>query len=228
MSQISKNAIIHDGVKIGKNVTIRDFSVIYPGVIIGDNVEIMEGSIIGRLPKGAKAVARKPLEEYKTVEIGNDCVISTHSIIYTDVLIGEGTLIGDGASIREQCKIGCNCIISRYVTINYNTSIGNRTKIMDNTHITGNMIIGDDVFISIQVSTTNDNNIGRKGYDDSGIKGPTISNNVSIGAGANILPRILIGEGSIVAAGSIVTKDVKPNCLVMGIPAKFVKHLDLG
>lgn len=206
MNNISKTAIIKDNVKIGNNVTIKDFVVIYPGTIIEDNVEIMEGAIIGRLPKGTNAIARKTIEEYKTVIIGEGSVISPHAVIYTDVEIGKGTLIGDGASIREQCRIGDQCIISRCVTVNYNTKIGNKTKIMDNTHITGNMIIGNNVFISVLVSTTNDNNIGAKGYNEDFVKGPIIEDNVLVGASASLLPGITIGKNSIVGAGSVVTK----------------------
>lgn len=225
MSNISSKATIHHRVKIGKNVIIKDFVVIYPNVEIGDNVEVMEGAVIGRLPKGAGATSRKITSEFLPVIIGKNSVISCNAIIYTDVMIGEGTLIADGASVREQCRIGNNCIISRSVTINYNTKIGNRTKIMDNTHITGNMSIGDDVFISVLVATTNDNNIGTKGYDEEKIKGPTILNNVLIGAGANLLPGIVIGEHSIVGAGSVVTKSVPEYKVVMGIPAKIVKDI---
>jgi len=227
MNNISKTAIIRDGVKIGNNVTIRDFVILYPGTVIGDNVDIMEGAIIGRIPKGAKATSRKTIEEYKNVFIGDFSVISPHVVIYTDVKIGQGTLIGDGASIREQCEIGDYCIVSRMVTVNYNTKIGNHTKIMDNTHITGNMIIGNNVFVSVLVATTNDNNIGAKGYDESLIKGPTIEDNVMIGAGANLLPGIRIGKGSIVGASALVTKDVIRYTVVMGIPAKFVRNLEI-
>jgi len=225
MNQIAKTAVIHDQVIIGENVIIKDFAVIYPGVVIGNNVEIMEGAIIGRLPRGAKAVARKPTEHYGKVIISDYCVISPYAIVYTDVFIGEGTLLGDGASVREQCRIGSKCIISRYVTVNYNTKIGNNTKIMDNTHITGNMIIGDGVFISTLVATTNDNNIGAKGYNEELIKGPTIENNVLVGATASLLPNVLIGEGSIIASGAVVTKDVPKKTMVMGIPARVVKTL---
>lgn len=52
------------------------------------------------------------------------------------------------------------------------------------------MIIGNNVFISVLVSTTNDNNIGAKGYDESFVKGPIIEDNVLIGAGANILQEL--------------------------------------
>jgi len=225
MAHIAKTAVIHDNVTIGENVVIKDFVVIYPGVRIGDNVEIMEGAVVGRIPKGAKAIARKVMDEYKEVLIGKGSVISPHVVIYTDVKIGKGTLIGDGASIREQCVIGDECIISRFVSVNYNTRIGNNTKIMDNTHITGNMSIGNNVFISVLVATTNDNNIGSKGYDDSRVYGATIEDSVLIGAAANILPGVKIGKGSIVGASALITKDVPPGKVVMGVPGKVIKDI---
>ncbi|MGD9568061.1 MAG: acyltransferase [Sedimentibacter sp.] len=225
MAQIANTAVIYDGVKIGQNVIIKDFVVIYPGVEINDNVEIMEGAVIGRIPKGAKATSRKTIDEFKKVVIGDGSVISPHVVIYTDVCIGKGTLIGDGATIREQCTIGDQCIISRLVSVNYNTKIGNKTKVMDNTHITGNMVIGNNVFISVLVATTNDNNIGSKAYDDSYIKGATIEDDVSIGAAANILPGVNIGKGSIIGASALVSKDVPPYKVVMGIPGRIVKDV---
>jgi len=213
-------------VSIGADVVIHDFVTIYPSVTIEDSVEIFEGAVIGRPPKGTKATQRKVSPDFKPTKIGKYSVISPHSVIYTDVKIGESTLVGDGASIREGCRIGKNCVISRNVTVNYNTIIGDSTKIMDNTHITGNMRIGSNVFISLLVSTSNDNNLGTKGYDESRIKGPIIEDNVGVGAGANILPGVRIGAGSIVAAGAIVTKDVPPKKLIMGTPARIVKDLE--
>ena len=112
------------------------------------------------------------------------------------------------------------------VTVNYNTKVGNKTKIMSHTNITGNMIIGNNVFISVLVSTTNDNNIGSKGYNESFVKGPIIEDNVLIGAGANILPGIKIGRNSIIGAGSVVTKDVEPFSFVIGVPGRVLRKLD--
>jgi len=225
MKRISSTAIIKENVRIGDNVIIKDFVVIYPGVILEDDVEIMEGAVIGRIPKGTSANARKPLEQFKEVVIGKGSVISPHVVIYTNVFIGKETLIGDNASIREGCVIGDNCIISRCVTVNYNTIIGNKTKIMDNTHITGNMKIGDNVFISVLVSTTNDNNMGSRGYKEELVKGPIIENNVLIGASASILPNTLIGENCIIASGTIVTKNIEKNSLVMGMPGRIVRKI---
>ena len=96
---------------------------------------------------------------------------------------------------------------------------------MDNTHITGNMTIGNHVFISVLVATTNDNAMGRDGYSEEHVKGPVIHDNVTVGAAANILPNVEIGENSIVGAGSVVTKDVPASKVVMGVPAKVVRDV---
>jgi acetyltransferase-like isoleucine patch superfamily enzyme len=212
-------------VYIGNNVVIHAHVVIESGVTIEDGVEIFPGTYIGKRPKGAGATVRN-IEYDEKVIIKENCSIGPNAVIYYDVSIGKNTLIGDGASIREKVSIGDFCIIGRGTTIHYNTVIGNRTKIMDLTHITGNCNIGDDVFISVCVATTNDNSIGKLGYDKDRVIGPKISNGACIGAGANILPGVSIGEGAIIAASSVVTKNVPPYMLVAGFPARPVRKLE--
>jgi acetyltransferase-like isoleucine patch superfamily enzyme len=222
-ASIREFAVVREGVKLGRNVTVHPFVVIEPGVVIGDNVEIFPGTYIGKVPKGA-ALARQP--EYRPqVTIGANCSLGPHAVIYYDVAIGENTLIGDGASVREQCRIGSNCILSRYVTVNYATTIGNNTKIMDSTHITGKCLIGDNVFISLCVGSTNDNAIGRLGYQEDRVRGPVIENGAAVGAGAMLMPAIVIHEGAVVGAGSVVTKDVPARSVVMGSPATVRRYL---
>jgi acetyltransferase-like isoleucine patch superfamily enzyme len=228
---IGTNVVIHEfvvirkGVHLGNNIVIHPFVVIESGVVIEDGVEIFPGAYLGKEPKGAGALARTP-EFERTIHVGQNTSIGPHCIIFYDVTIGQNTLLGDGASIREKCKIGSFCIISRYVTVNYNTTIGDRTKIMDMTHITGNSQIGDDVFISVLVGTVNDNAIGKLGYDQKRVQGPQIKNGVAVGAGATILPNILIGEKAIIGAGSVVTKNVETQHMVIGMPARFVKKVE--
>jgi acetyltransferase-like isoleucine patch superfamily enzyme len=224
--QISSSAKFLGNVTIGKNVIIHDFVTIYPEVIIKDNTEIFEGAVIGKPPKSTISFSRKISSKKIVTIIGEGCIISPNAIIYNDVEIGNQNLIGDNASIREQCIIGNDCIIGRNVTLNYNVLVGDSTKILDGSVITGNMIIGNNVFISASVTTANDNNMGKKGYDDDIIKGPIIEDNVAIGVGAIILPSIRIGEGSIVGAGAVVTKDVPNKRLIMGVPAKIIRKLD--
>jgi len=86
-------------------------------------------------------------------------------------------------------------------------------------------VIGDDVFISVLVSTANDNEMVARRYDADKIVGPRIGNRVSVAEGVCILPGVRIGEGAIIGAGAVVTKDVDPYSLVMGVPAKFVREV---
>ncbi|WP_081686724.1 N-acetyltransferase [Chitinilyticum litopenaei] len=221
---IGANAVIESGVEIGSNTVIHPNVVIYTGVRIGSGCEVFPGAFIGKEPKGAGAVARVPVFE-RVIEIGDGCSIGPNAVIFYDVKIGRNTLLGDGASIREKCVVGDGCIISRYVTVNYNTVIGDRTKIMDSTHITGNAIIGDDVFISLMVGTTNDN-VVRGGYSDDRIVGPIIEKGAVVGVGASLLPAVRIGAGATVGAGSVVTKDVPPHCVVIGSPARVIRKVE--
>lgn len=223
---ISKTAIIHEGAVVSDHAVINDYVVIYPNVIIEDGVEVMDHAVIGRLPKSASTSKRKVQKEYKKTVIGENSVISSGAVIYTDVIIGEGTLVGDNASVREGCRIGNGCIIARNVSVNYNTTVGDATKIMDNAHITGNMVIEDHVFISVLVATTNDNLIGKGEYSDEREKGPHIKRGATIGAAANLLPGIMIGENALVGAGSVVTKDVPDKKVVMGVPAKIIRDVE--
>jgi acetyltransferase-like isoleucine patch superfamily enzyme len=220
---IMENVIIRNGVIIGNKVIIHPNVIIERGCQICDGTEIFPGTYIGKIPKGAGATAR-PTTFNETIVIGENCAIGPNAVIYYDVEIGNNTLIGDGASLREKVKVGNYCIISRYVTINYNSSIGNNTKIMDLAHITGNCFVGNNVFISIHVSTVNDNVVVNREYKEEKITGPTFQDNCTIGAGAIILPGVTISKGSMVGAGSVVTKNVEENVLVMGIPAKKIRN----
>lgn len=219
-------AVVRKEVSIGNNVVIHPHVVIENGVTIGNNVEIFPGTYIGKVPKGAGALARIP--EFETfVEIGADCSIGPNAIIFYDVRVGNNTLIGDGASIRERSRIGSFDIIGRYVTVNYNTVINDRVKVMDHSWLAGNMKIGKGVFISGCVATANDNAIGRLGFDEDRIVGPYIEDGAAIGLGALLLPGTHIGKSAIVGAGAVVTKDVPPYAVVMGVPAKVVRYFEL-
>lgn len=221
---IMENVIVRSDVIIGDNVIIHPNVIIEDGAHIGNNTEIFSGTLIGKEPKGSGALTR-PINYVKIIIIGENCSVGPNAVIYCDVQIGNNTLIGDGASIREKVRIGNQCLIGRYVTINYNSVIGNQTKIMDLTHITGNCNIGKNVFISIHVSTVNDNVVVNRTYSEDDIIGPTIADNSTIGANAIILPKVRIGVSSMVAAGSIVTKDVRDHILVLGAPAKEIRTL---
>jgi acetyltransferase-like isoleucine patch superfamily enzyme len=221
---IKEYSIIRRNVVIEDDVIIHPFVVIEEGVCLGRGVEVFPGSYIGKAPKGVGATAR-PINFEPRVSIGNNCAIGPNAVVYYDVAIGQNTLVGDGASVREGCRIGSRSIIGRYVTLNYATTIGDDAKIMDHCWLAGNMSVGNGVFISGGVLTTNDNEMGLKGYEEKRIIGPQIHDGVRIGAGAIILPNVVVGEQSLVGAGAIVTKNIPPYDVMMGVPARFVRKV---
>ena len=219
-----------EGFVQGKNCKVYEGAVLFANVILGDNVTIFPGAVIGRPPLFTGATTRRvETTSLPPVRIADNCIVGANAVIYADVEIKNSTMICDTACIREGCRIGSFCVIAMGVTINYNTKIGDRVKVMDNTHLTGNMVIENDVFIGMLVTTANDNLMGRKPPtvegDWSG-KGPVVRRFATVGQGACILPGVEIGENAIVGANSVVTKNVEPRSLVMGIPARFKRYLN--
>jgi UDP-3-O-[3-hydroxymyristoyl] glucosamine N-acyltransferase len=216
---VMSGAFVDSKVRLGSQSTVGQNVVLHGAVIVGRDVEIHAGAVIGRVPKLTSAVSR-PIEFEPECKIGDGSQIGANAVVYMGVTIGTGCLLGDSASIREKCTIGHNCIISRCVTFNYEVELGDRVRIMDLSHITGKTIIEDDVFISTLVATTNDNSIGRDGFREEEIRGPRFRRKAMVGAGANILPGVEIGEDSVVAAGTVVTRDVPAGATVKGVPGR--------
>lgn len=139
----------------------------------------------------------------KTVQFGENVAIWNYVIIGDNTKIGEGTRIGSFCDIGKDVSIGKNCNIQAHVTV----SNGCR--------------IGDNVFIAPNSSLLND-----KFPVSKHLTPPVIKSNVIIGGGAVILPKVTIGENSVVAAGSVVTKDVPDRTVVKGIPAKVAMTIE--
>ncbi|MBN8575879.1 MAG: sugar O-acetyltransferase [Cytophagales bacterium] len=124
---------------------------------------------------------------------------------------------------------------STTVFVPFHTNFGKHIKLGKNVFINhacsfldlGGITIEDDVLIGPRVNLTTENHpvdpTKRKFLD---LKGIVIKRNAWIGAGATILPGVTVGENSIVAAGAVVNKDVPPNTIVGGIPAKVIKMID--
>ena len=105
------------------------------------------------------------------------------------------------------------------MVIDGNTKIGNNVSIQSNVYIPTNTIIEDNIFIGPCAVLTNDKYPIRKKYD---LKGPILRHGASVGANSTLLPGIEVGEGAMIAAGAIVTKDIPPWKLAIGVPAKIV------
>ena len=150
--------------------------------------------------------------------IGENAVIRSGTILYCDVTIGNHFQSGHNVMIREKTQIGNRVGIGTSVVIEGNTIIGDDVSLQSMVYIPTDTVIGNKVFIGPNTVLTNDRypptRIG-------GLKGPQIRNGAAIGANATLLPGVCIGEGALIAAGAIVTRDVPAYKLAIGAPAKI-------
>jgi UDP-2-acetamido-3-amino-2,3-dideoxy-glucuronate N-acetyltransferase len=214
---IEKNVEIGNDVTIGHNVVIKEGSKIGNSVVIGDN------TVIGKQPLRSKRSVFKTEKVYLPASIGNGCLIGAHAVVYTGTEIANNVLIADSAQVREDVKVGEYTIIGRCCTVENLTTIGRKCKLETNCYITAYSVLEDFCFIAPGVVTTNDNYLGRTEERFKHFKGVTVRKGGRIGGGAVILPGLEIGADAIVAAGSVVTRNVPAKQIFAGIPAKYFK-----
>lgn len=142
-----------------------------------------------------------------------------------NALIGAGTKVWINVQIRENTEIGENCIISKDVYIDHAVHIGARCKIQNSVSVYHGVEIGSDVFVGPNVAFTNDK-VPRAFNAEWKITPTRIADGASLGANSTILCGVTVGEYAMVAAGSVVTRDVPPYTLVMGNPARPVAKID--
>ena len=129
--------------------------------------------------------------------------------------IGKNVKIWHFAYVGDNTEIGDNVKIGSLTHVDYDVKIGNNTMIEGLVYIPPLSRIGNNVFLGPSVSLTNDP------YPPSEkLIGVTIKDNVIIGSRSVIKAGVTIGENSVIAMGAVVTKDVPPNTVVGGIPAK--------
>jgi len=139
--------------------------------------------------------------------------------------IGKGTNIWQFCVILERASIGCECNINAHVFIENDVFIGDRVTIKAGVQLWDGLRLEDDVFIGPNVTFTNDQNPRSKQYPDKFLQ-IFVKQFASVGAGATILPGIIIGRYSLVGAGAVVTRNVPNRALVVGNPAKIVAWLN--
>jgi acetyltransferase-like isoleucine patch superfamily enzyme len=152
--------------------------------------------------------------------------------VSTNVSIGQGTSVWNNAQIREDASIGEECIIGTGVYIDFGVQIGDHVKIQNGAFVYHGVAIESGVFIGPGVIFTNDkkpraiNPDGSLKSNDDWEVGPIrVCYGASVGAGSVILPNVTIGQFALVGAGSVVTRDVAQQALVVGNPARQIGYV---
>ena len=223
-SDLGHNLLLGENVSIGSGVTFGANVVVYDDTVIGDGCFIQDNVILGKVPSRSPTSTAKR-GELPALSLGAGSVVCTGAILYRGVTLGERCIIGDLASVRERCALGERVGVGRGTCVENDTRIGAFSKIQSNAYITAYMEIEDHVFVAPTVQTTNDNFMGRTEKRHALEKGATIRRGARVGGGALLLPGVEIGEEAFVAAGAVVTRNVPPGKLAMGVPANVVRDV---
>lgn len=175
---------------------------------MGEDLKKEPGVIIG-YPTGRKIADR-------SVTIGPGATIRSNSVVYEGVKIGKGLQTGHNVVIREENVIGDETCIWSNSVIDYGCKVGSHVRIHTNVYICQYSTIEDDAFIAPGVSFAND----PFPVQNKVLVGPTVKKGARIGLNVTLLPGVVVGENSVIGAGSVVTKNVPPNRVWFGNPAK--------
>ena len=184
--------------------------------ILGVNCQIQDNVILGERSTRVKT--------FKKLKIGDNALVRSFSIIFSNTIIGNNFTSGFRSLIRENNNMGDNVSIGSNTELGHGNLIGSNVRIhsscfLEHTIIKNNVIIGPHVVF------TNDLHPSCPKYEECELWG-TVEENVSIGANSTILPGIKIGKNSLIGAGTVVTKDVPKNSVVVGNPGKVIKKID--
>ncbi|HYV05576.1 MAG TPA: bifunctional UDP-N-acetylglucosamine diphosphorylase/glucosamine-1-phosphate N-acetyltransferase GlmU [Blastocatellia bacterium] len=181
---------------IQTDVEIGPDSVIHPQVIIEGTSRIGTGCTI------------QSWTRLSNVEVGDEVTIRNSTVI-EDSIIGNGAVIGPFARLRMKTEIGEKAAIGNFVEVK-KSKIGRGTKASHLTYL-GDATLGERVNIGAGTVTCN--------YDGQRKHETIIEDDVKIGSDTMLVAPVRVGRGSVTGAGSVVTKDVPPDSLAVGVPA---------
>jgi len=197
---------------------LKDGVIIYDNVFIGSNADISPYVILGKKP------LREKTHKLKLI-VGNNATIRSFTTIYLGSEIGNNFSTGQNVSIREENIIGNNVSIGTGSTVEFGNSIDDGTRVHSSCFLEM-VTIGKNVFVGPNVIFTDDPHPMKCPYYKECRGGVVLEDFVKIGANCTILPGVKIGKNSLIGAGSVVIKNVPPDVVYAGSPAKFRKKIE--
>ena len=190
---------------------------IYKNVTLGEGTVVEDFSLVGVAPRGAQ-------DGELPTTIGERAVIRSHTVIYAGNVIGRNFQTGNKVNIRESNRIGDNVSIGTLSVVEHHVDIGNNVRIHTQVFIPEFSVLEDGCWVGPNVVLTNAKYPLSPGVKDS-LAGPVVRRNAKIGANATLLPGVVIGEGALVGAGAVVVRDVPAGAVVVGNPARVIRHV---
>jgi UDP-2-acetamido-3-amino-2,3-dideoxy-glucuronate N-acetyltransferase len=213
---LGENVSIGDGVVFGAHV------VVHGGTVLGDGCVIEDHAVLGKRPRLARSSATRGT--VGVLELAPRVTVCSGAVVFAGASVGADAILGDQSFVRERSSIGASTVIGRGSVVDNDVIVGARAKVQTGVYLTAFTLVEDDVFVGPGAVTTNDDTMSRHGADTP-LRGATLRRACRIGGGAVLTPGVEIGEEAYVAAGAVVTRDVPPRTVVMGVPARVVREV---
>lgn len=179
---------------------------------------------------GPDVVVLRAAELAAGVCLGAGCIIHRTTRLAPHVRVGAGTCIYHSCEILEDVLIGAGCLIGACSFLGAGCQIGDGTRLHQSVGLPAGTVVGQQCYLGVHVVCTDVRYVdladpGREVHTP-----PVIHDRAMIGCNSVLLPGVVIGEGAMVGAGAVVTKDVKPYTTVAGNPARrlFVPQRSFG
>jgi UDP-2-acetamido-3-amino-2,3-dideoxy-glucuronate N-acetyltransferase len=214
--------VLGKDVRIGENVTFGAHVVVHDGTIIGDGCLIEDHVVLGKRPRLARGSSAKG--EVGALTLGERVTVCSGAVVFAGASVAAEAILGDQSYVRERTRIGHGSVIGRGSVVDNDVVVGARVKVQTSVYLTAFTLVEDDVFVGPGATTTNDDTMARHG-PDMPLRGATLRRACRVGGGAVLTPGLEIGQEAFVAAGAVVTRDVPPRAVVMGVPARVVREV---
>jgi len=240
-TRIETHSVIYAGTRVGHRFKCGHGVVLGNDVIVGDDSSIGSNSIVQHCRLGNNVMVGEmvslgilPSKKYdyrgvsKNIEriviIGDNSVVRSHSSIYAQTKFGTNLNCGHGVRIRECTIVGKNTSIGTNTQIEGFCTIGDNVLLHTNVHIGQFSELEDGVYVAPGTVLTNTPHPLCPAAKQC-LQGCILKKGAKVSTNVTVAPRVVIGENALVGAGAVVTGDVPPNALVVGIPARQIKDV---
>ncbi|HVR05566.1 MAG TPA: DapH/DapD/GlmU-related protein [Solirubrobacteraceae bacterium] len=216
------NVVVHARTRIAAGCSFGANVVVHAGTRIGAGCVVEDQAVLGKRPKLARGSSAQG--DVGDLEIGGRVTVCAGAVVLAGARIGDEAILGDQSFVRERSRVGWGSVIGRGSVVDNDVRVGERVKVQTGVYLTAFTVVEDDVFVGPGASTTNDDTMAR--HDErTPLRGATLRRACRIGGSAVLTPGVEIGEEAFVAAGAVVTRDVPPRGVVMGVPARAVREV---
>jgi acetyltransferase-like isoleucine patch superfamily enzyme len=214
--------MVGEDVEIGAGVSFGAYVVVHAGTSIAAGCAIEDHAVLGKRPRLAPGSAAAGA--VGGLRLGEEAKVCCGAVVFAGAEIGAGAIVGDQAYVRERSLVGPGSVIGRGSVVDNDVRVGARVRVQTSVYLTAFTVVEDDVFVGPGATTTNDDTMNRHGAETP-LRGAILRRACRVGGGAVLTPGVEVGEEAFVAAGAVVTRDVAPRAVVMGVPARAVREV---